>query len=72
MAKIKKIRNVKKGDTFKLEGDPTVFIVVKVTKGYDDGWKKITYVEDEDYIDDDGFHKLMSADGDLDVTVITQ
>lgn len=69
MTSTKKLKNVRKGDIVTLPGDPTVHHVVKTGKGFDTGWKKITYVVDPDYADDPDFHKTFTADGELEVSV---
>jgi hypothetical protein len=61
-----KLKNVKKGQRILIPNDPEIYDVVKIGMGYDTGWKKVTYGDE----DDEYLQKTFSGDGELEVTII--
>lgn len=64
------LKSVKVGDTIFLAEDLTRYHILKIEKGYDAGWKRMTYVEDIDDEHCEEFHKTFSAPASASATLI--
>jgi hypothetical protein len=60
------LKNAKKGQSIQLPNDSEIYNIIKIGKGYDTGWKKVTYGDE----DDEDFQKTFTGDGELEVTVV--
>ena len=64
-----KLKSAKKGQAIKFLNESEIYNVVKIEKGYDTGWKKVTYCQEGCEYDAD-FHKTFSADGELQMELV--